>query len=280
MRPCAQPGCPELVREGRYCAKHQPQEVEQRADAARQYDTARRDRQSAEFYHSKAWRAARQQVLMRDHGLCQDCLADGRLRPADTVHHIIGLKEDWTKRLQLDNLSSLCAPCHNRIHGDRRDGGLYYPESLRPSAALLTIVCGPPGSGKTTYVHEHAAVGDIVIDLDAITSELSGMPWYQAGDSWLYPALAERNRRLQQLANETGRRAWFIVTAARPGVRQWWRKKLQPKQVVVIETPLAVCVQRLQRDERRQDKWQRYQAVAAKWWIDYQPAPGEVRVRG
>ena len=30
------------------------------------------------------------------------------------------------------------------------------------------VVCGPPASGKTTYVKQHMIPGDIVVDLDAI----------------------------------------------------------------------------------------------------------------
>jgi hypothetical protein len=39
---------------------------------------------------------------------------------------------------------------------------------------MLTIVTGPPCSGKTTYVREHAQPGDIIIDLDAIITALGG----------------------------------------------------------------------------------------------------------
>lgn len=36
----------------------------------------------------------------------------------------------------------------------------------------LTVVTGPPCSGKTTYVRDHAADGDIVIDFDNIAQAL------------------------------------------------------------------------------------------------------------
>jgi hypothetical protein len=38
---------------------------------------------------------------------------------------------------------------------------------------MLTIVMGPPCAGKTTWVHEHAKVGDIVIDYDALAVALT-----------------------------------------------------------------------------------------------------------
>ncbi|TWK49239.1 hypothetical protein CHCC20347_1522 [Bacillus paralicheniformis] len=35
------------------------------------------------------------------------------------VHHIVEVKQDWSKRLDLSNLESLCNACHNKVHGDR-----------------------------------------------------------------------------------------------------------------------------------------------------------------
>ncbi len=38
---------------------------------------------------------------------------------------------------------------------------------------MMKIVCGLPGSGKTTYVAEHMVPGDIVYDYDAIKAALT-----------------------------------------------------------------------------------------------------------
>nr|WP_279388960.1 HNH endonuclease [Baia soyae] len=32
------------------------------------------------------------------------------------LNHIVEVKEDWNKRLELSNLQSVCNACHNRIH--------------------------------------------------------------------------------------------------------------------------------------------------------------------
>lgn len=37
---------------------------------------------------------------------------------------------------------------------------------------MLTIVTGPPCSGKTTYIQEHAKSGDVIVDFDAIAQAL------------------------------------------------------------------------------------------------------------
>lgn len=39
---------------------------------------------------------------------------------------------------------------------------------------MLYVVTGPPASGKTTWVREHAKPGDVVVDYDLIAGALSG----------------------------------------------------------------------------------------------------------
>ena len=68
------------------------------------------------FYRTKAWKLARQQALVRDNHLCQRCRGNGFLSGANTVHHIKPIETHPWLALALENLQSLCAPCHNAIH--------------------------------------------------------------------------------------------------------------------------------------------------------------------
>ncbi len=77
------------------------------------------------FYKSRAWELCRAKVLTRDNHLCQECMKVKRLTPASTVHHIIHLLDDWSKRLDEDNLISVCAACHNRLHPEKHDKRKY-----------------------------------------------------------------------------------------------------------------------------------------------------------
>lgn len=72
-----------------------------------------------DFYKSKAWKAVRLQVLKRDSFLCQKCKRAGRVTPASTVHHIISIRVDYSKRLDPKNLEVICAACHNAEHNER-----------------------------------------------------------------------------------------------------------------------------------------------------------------
>lgn len=79
----------------------------------------------AEFYNSTAWRRKREKILRRDGHLCVECKRYGRRDAkglpvaAETVHHIIPLEIDPAKKLDNDNLQSLCMACHNRKHPEK-----------------------------------------------------------------------------------------------------------------------------------------------------------------
>lgn len=70
------------------------------------------------FRNTKAWQNKREEIKQRDKGLCQICL----LKLYNTikqytfrgieVHHIIPLNEDYSLRLESDNLISLCQYHH------------------------------------------------------------------------------------------------------------------------------------------------------------------------
>lgn len=134
LRPCARPGCPNLTT-GYYCPIHQQQAEERRKRQQQHYDRFVRDKQAAAFYRSPEWLALREAVLARDHGLCQRCLQEGRITPADTVHHIVELREDWSRRLDPANLVSLCTACHNAVHGRKGRSTPGGSKNSRPSVS-------------------------------------------------------------------------------------------------------------------------------------------------
>ncbi len=56
---------------------------------------------------------------MKIYHLCQVCYRQGRVTPARTVHHIVHIKDNWGKRLDLDNLETICLECHNKEHPEK-----------------------------------------------------------------------------------------------------------------------------------------------------------------
>ena len=74
------------------------------------------------FYKTRLWQKCRGATLERDEYLCQICLGDDDPIPADTVHHIIHLRDDPSRALDDNNLMSVCFDCHNDLHPEKGFG--------------------------------------------------------------------------------------------------------------------------------------------------------------
>ncbi|AKF76284.1 MULTISPECIES: HNH endonuclease [Bacillus] len=114
LKECAARGCRALTRD-RYCDAHKTQQQEE----TKHYNKHSRNKTITSFYKSTEWKRTRQLALMRDNYLCQHCLKAHCFTPADMVHHIVEVKQDWSKRLDIKNLESLCNACHNKTHGSK-----------------------------------------------------------------------------------------------------------------------------------------------------------------
>ena len=81
------------------------------------------------FYHSPAWVRNRRLYMERTldtpyglipPGMCERCYANGKLKAAKVVHHIIHLTpsniNDPHITLSFDNFQRLCQDCHANVH--------------------------------------------------------------------------------------------------------------------------------------------------------------------
>lgn len=85
------------------------------------YDRHLRNPRSKQFYNSSAWKRCRKNQLAY-FPWCQRC---DNGTPAAHVHHIapIDTPDGWERRLDPENLLSLCVPCHNAVESEARSGG-------------------------------------------------------------------------------------------------------------------------------------------------------------
>ncbi len=92
-----------------------------------------------EFRNSRIWKNKRTEIKKRDYSLCQVCIREkyntinkynyNKLE----VHHIIPLSEDYSKRLDNDNLITLCSYHHKMADDDlipRSELKSYIPPSI------------------------------------------------------------------------------------------------------------------------------------------------------
>ena len=218
-------------------------------------------------------------VVLAGEPLCRFCKEKGLIVSADEVDHIDGNSHNNER----ENLRPLCRPCHlQRTARDQAWGKHQWrPDWLKPSTVPLTIVCGPPASGKSTYAKGNAKPDDLILDLDEIASALSGEPLHAWDRSqWLSPAIRYRNDLLGKLSRQDAPwpAAWLIVSEPRAENRQWWADKMQPRRIVVLETPPAICMERVRQDTTRKRE-RTYEAIG-RWWSEYGRREGDEIVRG
>lgn len=101
-------------------------------DRHKEYDKYSRDRRSKQYYNSREWEAARELVLQLDEGIdVYVYMTQGIVIRADTVHHIVPLKEDWSLRSKEDNLISLNNDTHSMIEQQYRKNKKEMQEALK-----------------------------------------------------------------------------------------------------------------------------------------------------
>ena len=132
-------------------------------------DGSRRAR-SAGWYCTVRWAYQRIHVLA---AAAQTCAGCGQVSAVLDVDHRIPHRGDLELFWDPANLQALCKTCHaaktNRELGN---------QATATGTRMITIVTGPPGSGKTTYVQRHRRPGDLVWDYDALADTIAQLPRY------------------------------------------------------------------------------------------------------
>lgn len=253
-RPCRQPRCPHLTHDtSGYCITH--------SDKRGEYDRQRGSAGDRGYDHR--WKKIRDNYLRR-HPLCVEC---GTL--AQMVDHIIPKRQGGGD--STDNLQSLCYRCHAKKTRDEKDS---------MGETRVFIICGPPGSGKTSYVHSKMRHDDLVVDVDLLFQAVGGgLPMYEKPSS-LLPFVCEARdaiyRRLTRSSDVV--QAWVIMGGAKADTRNNLRKRLNAT-VTVLEVNQSECYRRINQDERRKGTWELWKPIVDRWWREYEPCDTDTVIK-
>ena len=164
---------------------------------------------------------------------------------------------------KMSNLQTMCFMCHQSKRGREAHGD--------KDKNQVTLVCGPPGAGKTTYVRDNMRpTSDLVLDIDRIYVALSGMGKYSKPDSLLPFVTAAFDAVVGQLSDGVGdlRHAWVITCSPTEAERGRLGEALGAK-VVVLDTDATTCIRRIEKDPSRAAQAALWEALVHRWWDRY-----------
>ncbi|MBD2900768.1 hypothetical protein amrb99_97770 [Actinomadura sp. RB99] len=126
---------------------------------------------------------------------------------------------------------------------------------------MLTVVTGPPCAGKTTYVREHAAPGDIVLDMDAIANALhAGPATRRYGRALLAVTLRAHTAALVEALRQSARvDVWVIHTQPSEAAMQQYVR--HAARVVVVNPGRAIVMRRIAEQRPATAR-----SVATRWY--------------
>lgn len=171
LRKCAEPGCHQYVEGGR-CEVHQKREENRGSATERGYDDA--------------WRKA-SAAYRRLHPLCVNCELRGLVKKCRLVDHIVPIACCHDLRMEPGNWAALCYGCHT-YKTAREPKHEWTPDPER------IVVCGLPGTGKSTWAGEQ------------------GLPTFDANEMELRTGEEIKSARRQWIEQQAG--ACIVIVAS------------------------------------------------------------------
>lgn len=221
-----------------------------------------------DFYRSKQWllllmTLKHERVDSTGQLICEYCNKP-IVRKYDCIgHHKTELTDenftDANITLNPDNVMLVHHKCHNIIHN-----------KLQHSRRSIYIVYGSPCSGKSSYVRDVLAAGDLVIDMDSIWSCISGCERYSKPQRLNAVAFGIRDYLLDCVKYRRGKWLNAYIIGGYPLIseRERLAKELSA-ELIFIDTSKEECLKRLYADDSRDNKtWQQY---INDWWDRYTP---------
>lgn len=131
---------------------------------------------------------------------------------------------------------------------------------------MIRLVCGPPGSGKTTFVGDRRSDGDLVVDLDAIRA------------SGVDESTARRLRSIMEGSASTHDEGdvWIVRTLADPTERAEFVQRVGVGEVTVLATDRDTAVARVRARDGSDEKVE----AIDKWFSRFKANEGDQVLTG
>lgn len=127
---------------------------------------------------------------------------------------------------------------------------------------MIYVVSGPPCAGKSTYVSENAAAGDVRIDFDVIAKAFGSDDSHDAPEDIREVAFRARSGAISKVLEGVGVDAWVIHTKIPDGLADAYTAA--GAEVVVVDPGKAVCLERAAADGRPE----RSIAAIEEWYAE------------
>jgi len=159
---------------------------------------------AAERGYGRAWQRARAEYL-KNNPLCVMHLARNEVEAAAVVDHVVPHRGDMVAFWEVANWQALCKRCHDRKT-------MKYDSNYNPMQERKRIVvCGAPGSGKTTWIESQRRPGDLVYDMDAMAAAMFQCPTYPR-PAHVFDAMLRLREWCVAMANTMHCNVYLIVT--------------------------------------------------------------------
>lgn len=148
-----------------------------------------------------------------------------------------------------------------------------HADKLRGMVERVQIVYGPPCSGKSTYVREHAGAEDLIYDYDALVAAMVCQDKRGAAKTVAHDiAVQVRDVLIEHISGESAAKgAWIITTWPSDALRE--QLEGLNADELRMDTPREECVRRLEADETRTDK-DEWRAAIDRWFAEHEPDDG------
>ena len=211
-----------------------------------------------EFYWSDEWRTLVRTLRIErvnDEGqlLCEYC-GKPIIKEYDCIgHHKKELTDenvnDFMISLNPQNIMLVHHRCHNYIHN-----------KLGYAQRQVYLVYGAPLSGKTTYVNENKAEGDLIVDMDSIWQCVTGCDRYVKPKRLKSVVFRIRDDLIDMIKYRAGKWASAYVIGGYPlsSERERLLKELGAREIFIDATK-DECIERLAAcDDRDPEEWMQY----------------------